>query len=254
MDNIKTRCFRFLLYPDNKDHMRTFKIIQRSSTFRNCYCGIWHDRGCGKKHAHILLSFENGRSWHQLCKDTLCSERFCRPIGYEPDKKNPSSWRRCPKKDNWIKACAYLPHFTDLDKEQYSISDIWGASQIVDNARYNALQYHSRNLSQADCLQAAKVWICSNIGKVITSMMLVSWITNSPYMKIANSSLLRAMIQDHNNSVYAQESRSDGFDLEAARIRYEEREKLKRELEHKEFCRALDAGEIKIDDFEPILF
>lgn len=255
MDNIKTRGFRFMLYPDNREHMHTFKRIQRDPDLKKWYCGIWHNRGYGKTHVHVLLHFENGRSWHQLLKDTSCDARWCRPIGYEPDKKVFTSWRKVSdKKDCWFKACAYLPHFTDLEKEQYSVSDIFGSPFIVEDARKNAIAYQSRNLSQAECLLAARTWICSNYGKVITSMMVVKWITGSPYMKIASSVLFRQMIEEHNQQVYYEDSRRSGWDAVEAKMKYDERIAFRKELEQKEFVRALDAGEIKIDDFETILY
>lgn len=255
MDNIKTRGFRFMLYPDNREHMYTFKRIQRDPDLKKWYCGIWHNKGCGKSHTHILLHFENGRSWYQLLKDTSCDPRWCRPIGYKPDKKCPDKWRRCSdREDSWFKACAYLPHFTDLEKEQYSVNDIFGYPFIVDEAKKNAIAFQSRNLTQAECLLAARTWICSNIGKVITSMMVVKWITGSPYMRIANSVLFRQMIQEHNEQVYYEDSRRSGWDAVEAKMKYEERLEFRKELEHKEFIRALDSGEIDLDDFETVLF
>ena len=118
MDNVKTRSFRLMLYPDDSSHMKSFKKIQRDSDFNKWYVGIWHTSG--KKHTHILLHFQNPRSWYQLLKDLDISERWCRPIGYKPSNKNENEWIRCPKQDNWEKACFYLPHWSDLEKEQYN--------------------------------------------------------------------------------------------------------------------------------------
>lgn len=246
MENLRIRSYRFLLYPDDSAHMKTFKIIKRQKPFCLNYAGIWHTSG--KKHCHLLLRFSDPRSWHQLCKDTSCDERFCRPVGYQVDSKNPDKWRRCPKKDNFEKACAYLPHFTDPEKEQYKVSDIFGSPVFVDLVRKNAMLYQARQLTQADCLLAARTWICSNFGKVITPMMLVKWITDTPYMKIANSSLLRQMVEHHNYTVYSEESRRSGFDPEAAKAAYEERIAAEKEREAQELLRALQEGLIEFEE------
>lgn len=248
MENLRIRSYRLLLYPDNSDHMKTFKIIKRQKPFSLNYAGIWHTSG--KKHCHLLLRFPDPRSWHQLLKDISCDERFCRPVGYMVDSKRPDQWRRCSKKDNFEKACAYLPHFTDPEKEQYFVSDIFGSVGFVDIVRKNAIAYQSRQLSQAECLLAARSWICCNFGKVITPMMLVKWLTESPYMKIANSSLLRQMVEHHNYTVIREESRREGFDVDKAREAYEERLEAERQREREELVRALDAG--LVDWEEPI--
>lgn len=250
MENIRIRSFRFMLYPDNYDHMRTFKIIQRSRAFKYIHAGIWHTSG--KKHCHLILRFDSPHSWYQLLKDTSCDDRFCRPIGYMVDKKNPDKWRRCAKnKDSFELACAYLPHFTDQEKEQYSVKDIFGNPPFVDVVRNHAIQYKSRNISQAECLQAARTWIVSNFGKRITSSMFMQWVTNSPYMKIVNSGLVQRMIEEHNYTVAYQESRRDEFDIEMARLAYEERITREREKERYELLKGYENGTI---EFEEILF
>lgn len=254
MDNIRTRSFRLMLYPDNRDHMKTFKFISRDTDYKRFHAGIWHTRSAGKKHLHLLLRFESPRSWYQILKSSGADPRFCRPVGYEPDKKNPDKWHKVSdKRDSWIKACAYLPHFTDPEKEQYSVDDIFGFPLFVDGVKKNAMLWQSRSLSQADCLLAARAWICSNFGKYITTMMVVKWLTASPYMRIANSVLFRNMIIEHNETVLYNEGRQVGWDAQEAKMKYEERIEFRKELEAREFEKNLREGTIKLEDFEVLV-
>ena len=248
MANVKTRNYRFMLYPDDKSHMLVFKRLCRDPVLKPYWCGIWHTSG--KKHCHIVLQLVNGRSWSSLCEDLGCSSRWCRPIGY---KESDKGLMVKVKWDNLTYALAYLTHSNSPDKEQYTDDKVFGAPSMIVKASSAACEARSKLYNQADCLKAVRTWIVAHYGRIITPMAFVGWITDTPYMKAINSVWVRNMIDSHNMAVYAKENaRLDPEDLEQARSLYERRQLEQLTAESDLYRVALDSGVIKIDDFQPL--
>lgn len=235
--SLKIRSFRLLLYPDNRDMMCVLKRIKRDSSFSPYYCGIWHT--IGKKHAHLVLRFPNPRSWSALCSDLGCDSRFCRPIGYKEVK---GEWKNV-KYDTFRSALGYLTHSNTPEKELYPVSSLFGAPSMISQAADAALFYQCKDITQKEALLKVRAWIVSHYGEVITPMMFVSWITQTPYMKVINSPWIRNMMDSHNQAVYTQEIKLYEDDLEYARKVYERR---KRE----QLISEIDL--INFDDFQEI--
>ena len=241
MDKIRTRNYRLLLYTDNHDMMRSFKKIQRDAAYNKYFVGIWHTSG--KKHAHLVLHFDNARSWAALCDDLKIDSRFCRPIGYKENKKG--IMVKCSDKyDSLEGACCYLTHINTPDKEQYEIEKLFGSKDIILLARKYIDRYASKELSQADCLLSVRRWIVSHYGEIITPMMFIGWITGTRYMKVASNAWVTRMIDAHNQAVYNREMRISGDDLDYARQMYEKRRQATLDAEF----HLLD-----ISDFKPLI-
>lgn len=210
-DQVKTRAYKLLLYPDNVQHMKVLRTLQRHSEYSQKYVGIWHTlhdddgneilQGHGKKHAHLLVNLENPVWWQSFAKNLGFVDgegsvdcRFCMPISVNIDqsgkfvKDGRSSLER---------GYCYLIHLNTPDKEQYSCTDLWGAESMIEDAQKAVDVYLSRNLSMSVCVYMALDWI--RLQKAYVSFtQFTEWLCGTPYFKCQSSPLVRAVLDENN--------------------------------------------------------
>ena len=208
-DSLKIRSYRLLLYPDNKDMMCTFKHIQRDPQF-DCFVAAWHT--VGKKHLHIVLNFKNPRSYTNVCDVLNIDSRWCRPIGYSFDK---GLWKRV-KWDTLENAYCYLPHINTPEKEQYSLDSLFGTPSKVIAARSACIAYKGKKISRSECLKAIRLWVVKHYGDIITPAMFLSWIEGTPYIKEISNRWVTALIDSHNQAIYASMKKVEDIELDYA--------------------------------------
>lgn len=212
----KTRTYKLLLYPDNKQHIQVLKRIQRDTTYNQFYVGIWHIehdeknnvvmQGHGKKHCHLLLDLPNAVYWQALCKKLGFEDeegnidcRFCMPVSVSIEQKTGQFVK--DRRGSLERGYIYLIHLNTPDKEQYNISDLWGAPEKLQNA-YTAIQgYLSKNISMSACVYMALDWINKQSG-LISYKDFTEWLCNSPYFKCQSSPLVRAVLDEHNRKYF----------------------------------------------------
>lgn len=197
-DGVRKRGYKLLLYADNREHMQVLHRVRRLDSFKNSYVGCWHVQhddsgkeivtGHDKKHCHLILSFPNPRYWSGVLSALKISEQFCRPIGME--------------RDTIEGGYVYLIHANAPDKEQYSVSDLWGAPDKVEAAKVAIMMYQMRKITLAESLNAIRNWVNEQYGKIITPNMFVQWIVKTPYVRTSQNPWVRQMIEQHNNAIY----------------------------------------------------
>lgn len=208
---VRKRGYKLLLYADNRRHMQVLARIRRQEDFKRSYVGCWHIQydssgseivtGKDKKHCHVILSFDNPRYWSGVCRSLgLISDsgepdtQFCRPIGLE--------------RDTIEGGMIYLIHANAPDKEQYSVSDLFGAPVMVEAAERAIVGYQLRHISLSESLTAINDWVNSQFGKIITWNHYVQWLVTTPYVRTgASNSLVRELIKAHNHKIATAENR-----------------------------------------------
>jgi|GEM_PF-5955771 len=194
---IRKRGYKLLLYADNRQHMQVLARIRRQDDFRRSYVGCWHVqhddsgdeivKGNDKKHCHVILSFSNPRYWSSILSSLSVSEQFCRPIGLE--------------RDTIEGGMVYLIHANAPDKEQYSVSDLFGAPDMVSAAERAIVNYQLRHVSQAESMIAIRKWITSHYGERITPTSFIDWVAKTPYIRTASNPWVYRMIEAHNLAI-----------------------------------------------------
>lgn len=225
--DVKTRGYKFLLFADNKQHMRAYRAIKR--LYPNDYVGCWHIQfddngkeimtGSHKKHMHIICHFPNGIHWHALCKkvglvkaDGSPDYQFCRAIGY--DKKS----------DTVQGGYQYLTHANDQTKEQYSPDRLFGAKSKIEEARKAIVAYFMRNITMAECVLHCVEWIDVQ-DKIIRMRDFAFWVCGTPYFKASSSPVVRGCIQEHNDEIYRQ-MRKAGIEYRMSEIDYNKNQRF----------------------------
>lgn len=121
-DNVRSRCFNMLLYPDNEAHMVALEIIRNSFT----YVAIKHDRDewsaedaavkdgqheAGEKkkeHYHLIVKFKNA-VWASSLVDQLGL-----------------TLQQFEKTGDFDRSARYLVHADNSDKAEYSVDELEG--------------------------------------------------------------------------------------------------------------------------------
>lgn len=214
-EEIKTRAYKLLLYPDNGQHMRILHTLQNHPVYKRFYVGIWHTlrdektgqeimQGHGKKHAHIILNVENPIWWQSLCNNLGADFRFCMPISVNID--NSGKFVK-DGRGSVDRGYIYLIHLNAPDKEQYSTSDLWGAEEMIENAMRACDAFLMRNMPMSQCVGMALDWIHSQPAYISWSAFS-DWILKTPYFKAQSSPLVRAVLDEHNKSALRDRARS----------------------------------------------
>lgn len=200
----KSRAYKLLLFADNKDHMRVLNKLKR--LFSSNYIGIWHiqrdDNGneiieeSGKKHAHLMLVFDNPVSWKNLVKRLNADPRFCMPIVLKPSGADEFVYKKCTIDGGYC----YLTHVNTPDKEQYSVEDLWGSPALIDAARIAIVAYLARKSSLSACCVQAIQWI-KRQQNIISYAEFTLWLAGTPYFKAGSSPLVRGALLDHNERI-----------------------------------------------------
>lgn len=215
---IKTRAYKLLLYPDNKQHMQVLHTIQRNKELSQSYIGIWHTlydssgkeiiSGSGKKHAHLLVYNKNPVWWGSFCKtvgfvhgDTVDC-RFCMPINVNFD-----GFGRFVKdgRASLSRGFCYLIHLNTPDKEQYTLRDCFGSTEMIENAGKAIDEYLMRNISMRECVYMVYDWIMMQ-DSFISYEKFISWICTTPYFKAQSSPLIRTLIDERNRYILKQKA------------------------------------------------
>lgn len=214
----KSRVYKLLLFADNKDHMRTLNKLKR--IFNLNFIGIWHvqfdDAGneiieeSGKKHAHVMLVFQNPVSWKNLVKKLNADPRFCMPIVLRPSGSDEFVYKKCTVEGGYC----YLTHVNTPDKEQYDLSDLWGSQELIESARLAIVAYLSRKSSLSACCVQAIQWIRRQPG-IISYAEFTLWLAGTPYFKAGSSPLVRGALLDHNERIRDQlaQNKRRGFEV-----------------------------------------
>lgn len=200
-DNIRSRNFKLLLYPDNERHLRAMDIIQADYP---CYIGIKHHllaedgkeilTGEGKLHYHYALCFENPVFQVALCKklglvrdDGDADTQFCREI-----------------KGRLSDFLLYLTHVKYDDKEHYQVSDLFGSPDLIKKTEIAILAYQRKDCDMRDAVCGCLAWIELHTDKIISWRSFAAWVVNTPYFRAANNSLVRLCIDEHNQKIISQ--------------------------------------------------
>ena len=211
----RSRYIKLLLYPDNPDHLRVYDGIVHgdllSGKTYDGYIGIIHklydddgniiSTGQGKEHWHIWLAYNQPKPIVTLCRKF----EFYRDDVGTPD-------------DTFVRAfqgelksgLPYLTHLSTPAKEQYSRSDLFGTSSLIDMYDRAALDWITKKYDCRDGLRACMDWIDSRSG-VVKARDFLRWIVDTPYIKMRNDKSVWAYIDDHNAEIYRQESRFDSI-------------------------------------------
>lgn len=181
----KYRNYKLLLYLDNAQHMATLEYIKTKYTN---YIGIKHtgaidgDTGeiVGKEHYHVYLCFEHQRAWYKLCSELgFPDNQFCRPI------------------DRMNGALLYLCHTNTPDKEQYSLSALFGDASLINKTALLIRRYRESNVFVPDAVEACVVYI-SSLTRILSFSEFTLWAVRNNLYKGAQSPLVRECLHEHN--------------------------------------------------------
>lgn len=219
----KSRAYKLLLFADNKEHMKTLNKLKRIYSER--YVGIWHiqhdDSGeeiiddSGKKHAHVMLVFDNPVSWKNLVKVLCADPRFCMPIVLKPSGSDEFIYKKC----NVDGGYCYLTHVNSPDKEQYPVEALWGSPALLDAARLAIVAYLARKSALSECVVQAVRWIRQHSDFVSYSEFAL-WLAGTPYFKAGSSPLVRGALQEHNDRIRDQLANNRRDELSQSYAKY----------------------------------
>lgn len=212
-NEVRKRGYKLLLYADNPQHMSVLRKIRRDEDLRKHYVGCWHVRhdadgkeivkGEDKKHAHIILAFDDARWWGAICRtlgfvkpDGEPDTQFCRAIGCTGDGKETR------RKETIEGGYVYLIHANAPDKEQYSEAALFGDPRRIEDAKAAITAYRMRRITLAESLDAIRIWVNEQYGKIISPNMFIQWVVKTPYVRSAQNPWVRQMIQQHNAAIY----------------------------------------------------
>lgn len=202
------RGYKMLLYSDNPQHMRVLHQLRKHPDYSRFYCGCWHiqydDLGneiivdTGKKHAHIIVRHENPVYWRSFCSSLGADPRFCMPVCCDINNQGKFVVK---SGSNVERGLVYMTHIAYPEKEQYSVNQFFGSSEMIDRARAAVDRYLSRNLSMADCAFYIAEWISDYKG-ILTAIEFMRWVSTTPYFKAVQNPLVRAVWNEHNDREY----------------------------------------------------
>lgn len=207
----KSRNFKLLLYADNPAHMRVLKYIKRCPDYVDSYIGCWHRlpgedgreivTGEGKKHAHVLLDFVYPRGWGAVCDDLRIDFRFCHHMKYKIKPLKDGDFKFVQCKDTLKKGFVYLVHHDDLLKEQYTVSDLFGADRLLVSARREIDEYDSRQVSMARCMTFFQAWLLQQ-DRSVSVYAAVARFNGTQYQQILRHPLFTSLLCEHNNAIW----------------------------------------------------
>lgn len=225
--------FKFLLYPDNPDHVQKLDLIKQQYPE---HIGILHNETLERKpHYHIMIHMDKPK----MMKTIIRGLEWFTEIG-EPD------FQFIRKVDGrYTGFLVYLTHLSEPDKEQYNASQLFGSSALLSDYGKAATKWMRKEFDMSDCVLACLDWIRQQ-DNIIRMSYFARWICNTPYFKASSSRLVIDCIAEHNQRIYAQQQRflvdqiSDG----AA--------KLSAQIEHPEISESLP--DIDLDDYEELIW
>lgn len=207
-DNMKARSryFRLMLYPDNIKHALAIEKIKDG--YAEEYAGIVH-RGFEdetKEHEHYVLEFVNPRK----------TESVCQVLGLTNDLGEPDDQfcRAVLKKQNnpvlrQINSClVYLLHLNSPEKEQYTLSDVFGTPAMIERTRRAVLAFLGDGLPMNEAILGCLDYIQHTEG-VLKVSTFTRWLCNSENFKARNSWLVRESLLEHNQAIFAAKHRAE---------------------------------------------
>lgn len=183
-ESTRSRNVRFILYPDNDNHVKALDKIRKGAYN---YLAVFHDRGLendddsSKAHYHVMIRFSNAR-WH-----TSISEE----LGIE--------FNLIQRMDSFKWYSIYCTHVDYEDKEYFSPDEFEGSKismrEFVEN--------FERHKPKGDRIAVLRKWI--NNSDVIFMDDLIEYASsvNKEDLILSNSYLFSRLIDDHNYKVRA---------------------------------------------------
>lgn len=201
----RSRNIALLLYPDNDLHSLIIpKLIQHDSLLFDSgtnweiigikHCSLGDSDFCTKEHYHICLVFENPMYIRSIC------HRFC---FFTDDGLPDDKFVRCIKGRKGLEnAVLYLTHLTKPEKEQYSVSDLFGSARLRAFYDRSALNWITKNTDKRDIFSEVRLWLSQQQG-IVTSFQMVDYLITHCAFSIRNESWLREMWREHNSRLIA---------------------------------------------------
>lgn len=110
LEDIRSRCFHLILYPDDKNHLEIIDLIENHYN----YAKILHDKdlidgteNVKKPHFHIILYFSNAKYLSSLSKELKLAPNYIRT-------------------EELRSGLEYLIHKNNKDKYQYNVEEVDG--------------------------------------------------------------------------------------------------------------------------------
>lgn len=224
-ENVQSRNFKLLLYPDNPQHM---EVLHQVKQLYPDHIGILHNANPERKpHYHVALTV--GAAPVQV--GTLC-----RKLGFVTELLEPDLQFIRVLDGRMDRFLVYLTHMDDPAKEQYNASDLFGSNKMLADFGRAATRFMRNEFDMSDCVIACLDWIRSRYDQVISMTSFARWICNTPYFKASGSPLVRSCIEEHNQRIYNAsraayiEDLADSAEKHAAILQYPETQKLPDEL------------------------
>lgn len=126
--NLRSRCFNFVLYPDDETHKKALNYIEKNYQY---YAYILHDKDLTdekepkKNHWHIVVKFVNPRWKQSVCDELGISYNYC-------DVTNSLKF-----------SLLYLVHFGNANKVEYDLTEVHGPL-------FSSLEKYIRNSSEIE--------------------------------------------------------------------------------------------------------
>ena len=186
----QSRNFKFLLYPDNPQHMQALDMIKMM--YPN-HIGILHNENPERKeHYHVAVALEKPKRLKTIAKE----------VGLLSDLGEPDC--------QFVRICdgrlsrflIYLTHLDQPDKEQYSPDRLFGSASMLADYGKAATKFLRNEFDMADCVLACLDWIKGNSDNIVTMTGFARWVCMTPYFKASSSPLVRACIEEHNQRIY----------------------------------------------------
>lgn len=205
IDN-RSRNISLLLYPDNPDHAALVpRLLEHDASLFDSgtvwdSIGIMH-KSLGeadfatKEHYHIYLVFDNPMYIRSICNRF----HFWRDDGFPDDQ-----FVRCITGRKGLEnSILYLTHLSKPEKEQYPASDLLGSPRLRALYDMAALNFITKQSDKRDIFSEVRLWI-SQQQCIITSFMMVDYLTSHRAFCIRNEPWLKSMWSEHNTRLITQ--------------------------------------------------
>lgn len=233
----QSRNFKFLLYPDNPQHIQVLDMIKMMYPE---HIGILHNENPERKaHYHIAVSLDKPKMLKTVAKE----------VGLVSDLGEPDCQfvRLCDGRLS--RFLVYLTHLDQPDKEQYTPSQLFGSSGLLADYGKAATKFLRNEIDMADSVLACLDWIRGNHENVVTMTAFARWVCQTPYFKASSSPLVRCCIEEHNQRIY------NAYRKEYISRVSDGQQQLNAILQYPEACPDPPALSLSdLDDFEDVIF
>lgn len=206
-----SRNYRLLLYPDNPEHLKTFRIVQRHKYYRDNYIFCYHVLydvdgreivvGHGKKHCHVLLDLPSAKEYHVVLSQLAVEPQFCWPMKYQlVTEKGITKFKR-DSKSSLQKGFEYLLHLNAPDKTQYSVDSLHGSRRMVQAARLAVAKFNAKQITEAEALVVLRKYL-QRLDTTVSFGQLLDVFGNTPYYKAIRSPCGERLRCEHNARFY----------------------------------------------------